>query len=87
MALYLLDKLFGQNGIALASQDPDAKIVLIQDGVCLELEALKGKAEVFAIKDDVDKRGLSGKLPEWVKLIGYSEAIDLIAANKVINFA
>lgn len=87
MALYILDKELGANGIALAGQDTGAKVMLIQDGVYLDLGPLEGKSEVFAIKDDVDKRGLSGKLPQWVKLIGYGEAIDLIVAQKVINFA
>jgi tRNA 2-thiouridine synthesizing protein B len=85
MALYLIDKPFGVNGLHLAELDSDAKVVLLQDGVYLKTDTLAGKP-VYAIKPDVEKRGISCHLPESVKLIDYPELVDLIVAEKVYNF-
>ena len=85
MALYLIDKPFGANGLHLAELDPDAKIVLLQDGVYLKTDAIVGKP-IYAIKPDVEKRGLSCRLPKSIRLIDYPEFVDLIIADKVYNF-
>lgn len=86
--LYLLDKAIGQNALPIAVQDKGAKVVLIQDGVYLETEPLRAAgAEVFAIGQDVQKRGIAGSLPSHVKVIDYGQLIDLVFANKVINFS
>ena len=85
--LYLLDKPYGENGLALAEIDKDAKVALLQDGVYLNTIAVnKNGAAVYAIKSDVEKRGLTGKLPGYVKVIDYGELVDLIVDNKVVNF-
>ena len=83
MALYLIDKQYGENGLVLAAKDPDAKVVLIQDGVYLRPTDVK---EVYSVAEDVNKRGLAESLPSSIKQIGYDELIDLIVDNKVINF-
>ncbi len=85
MALYLVDKPYGQNGLALASIDKEAKVVLVQDGVFLGTGKLPG-TEVYAISEDIEKRGLQDAVPSSVKRIGYEELVDLIVENKVNNF-
>jgi sulfur relay protein TusB/DsrH len=86
MAVYLIDKPQGEEALALAALDPEASVVLVQDGVYLDTKSVADKT-VFAVADDVKKRGLVGRLPTYVKLIDYGEVIDLVVANKVINFA
>lgn len=86
--LYLIDRPFGENGVNLALGEADALAVLIQDGVYLNVAPLLGQSrQVFALRDDVDKRGLGARVAKGVQLIGYKELVDLIVAHKVINFA
>jgi len=86
--LYLIDKANGEAALSLAKEDDGAKVVLIQDGVYLNPEPLKGSGvEVYAVKRDVERRGLGSRLPDFVKLIDYPELVDLIVENKVVNFA
>jgi len=86
--LYLLDQPSGSNGLALAARDDEAIVVLIQDGVYLDVSEI-GKAgrPVYAVKRDVDRRGLGKRLSNGVKAIGFDELVDLIVAHKVVNFA
>lgn len=86
--LYLINKSYGENGLKLAKLDKEAKVVLIQDGVYLEARHFVGsKVKVYAVRDDVLKRGLTDKIAKDVEFIDYSELVDLIVENKVINFA
>lgn len=86
--LYLIDRPFGENGMNLALGDPEALAVLIQDGVYLDVSSLlKHGRRVFALQDDVEKRGLGERLTKGVGRISYGELVDLIVAHKVINFA
>lgn len=87
--LYLVDKPFGDSALGLAQDDPDAEVVLVQDGVYLGAQPLldAGK-KVYAIQVDVERRGLSGKIGgNGIKLIDYPQLVDLLLANKVLNFA
>jgi tRNA 2-thiouridine synthesizing protein B len=84
MALYLIDKPYGQNGLDLARLDPEAHVVLVQDGVYLDPGGL---ANVYALEEDALKRGVAARLPASVRLIGYGDLVDLIVAHKVVNFA
>jgi len=86
--LYLIDRPFGENGLALAKIDPEARIVLLQDGVYFyhRFEAA-GDTVVYAIQDDLAVRGLDPLVPRHIRRIGYPELVDLIVENKVINFA
>ena len=86
--LYLVDQPFGANGLALAAQDGEAIVVLIQDGVYLDVSALsKAGRSVYAVKRDIERRGLGKHLVDGVKAIGFDELVDLIVAHKVVNFA
>ena len=86
--LYLVDEHTAEHALALAKADPGAKVVLIQDGVYLDAADLTGAGvEVFAVGQDVEKRGMDGLLTPGVRVIGYGELVDLIAGSKVINFA
>lgn len=87
MALYLVDKPLADNALALARLDDGAKIVLIQDGVYVDVADLADSREVFAISDDVTKRGLASLLDPRIKVIDYGGLVDLIVSDKVYNFA
>jgi sulfur relay protein TusB/DsrH len=88
MNLYLIDKPFGENGIKLAVGDKAAVIALIQDGVYLDVGLLHtAGCKIYALKRDVEKRGLTHTLPDCITLIDCSVLVDLIVENKVFNFA
>ncbi len=84
--LYLCgDKIIGPIGLQYAQMDPDAVVVLIKDGVYLDTEAVKDK-KIYAIDEDVKRRGMEGRLKETADIIGYDELVDLVFENKVANF-
>jgi tRNA 2-thiouridine synthesizing protein B len=94
--LYLISKEYGENGLNLAQHDKEAIVVLLQDGVYISPKLYPSKAKIYAIKQDLEKRGLKGKvseymvtgmLPKRVEHIDYYQLVDLIVENKVINFA
>ncbi len=86
--VYLIDKKFGNNSLRIAEQDKNAEIVLIQDGIYLDVKKNEDSGnKVYAVKDDVEKRGYNELLPKNIELIDYGKLVDLIFANKVINFA
>ncbi|MDO8735599.1 MAG: DsrH/TusB family sulfur metabolism protein [Thermoleophilia bacterium] len=82
MALYLIDLPFAKVGLDVAKRDSEAKVVLIQDGVFADASGL---GEVYALKEDVEKRGVASRLGN-ARIIDYDELVDLIVANKVVNF-
>ncbi len=84
--LYLLgDKIIGPTGLKHAQKDPDAVVVLIKDGVYLDLQAVEGK-KIYAIDEDVKRRGMGGRLEGKAEVIGYDRLVDLVLENKVANF-
>jgi sulfur relay protein TusB/DsrH len=84
--LYLLgDKIIGPTGLKLAEMDSDAVVVLIKDGVFLDTQGLQGK-KIYAIDEDVKRRGMAGRLEGKAEVVGYDTLVDLILANKVANF-
>ncbi len=86
--VYLIDKKFGNNSLRIAEQDKDAEIVLIQDGIYLDVRKIENSGnKVYAVKDDVEKRGYAEILSKNIELIDYGRLVDLILANKVVNFA
>ena len=86
--VYLIDKKFGDNSLRIAEQDKNAEIVLIQDGVYLDVKEIENSGnKVYAVKADVEKRGYNELLSKNIELIDYGKLVDLIFANKVINFA
>jgi sulfur relay protein TusB/DsrH len=82
--LYIL-KAKDKKGVELALLDQDASVVLIEDGVFLDVTPLKGKAKLYALKSDVEKRGLSGML-DGVELVNYAGLVDLIERDRVATF-
>ncbi len=85
--LYMIDANFKKIGLEYAKMDPEAKVVLIQDGVFTRGEDLPDGTEIYAVKEDVEKRAVGKRLGDKVKLIDYGELVDLLMSNKVINFA
>jgi len=86
--LYLIDKPLESNALALAARDDEAIVVLVQDGVYVDGSALGNSGRpVYAVKRDVERRGLTGRLPDGVRAIDFGELVDLIVAHKVVNFA
>ena len=61
------------------------QVVLLEDGVYIGLQPLP--FSVFAIRVDVDARGLSGRLTEQIESIDYSDVVSLCAkADKVCSW-
>ena len=86
--LYLVDQPIASGALALAAGDSDAIVVLVQDGVYADTASLsKNGRRVYAIKRDIERRGLSSRIAKSVKPIGFDELVDLIAGHKVVNFA
>ncbi len=86
--VYLIDKKFGNNSLGIAEQDKNAEIVLIQDGIYLDVKRNEDSGnKVYAVKDDVKKRGYNELLSKNIELIDYGKLVDIILANKVVNFA
>jgi len=84
--LYLCgDKIIGPIGLQYAQMDPDAIVVLIKDGVYLDTQAVKDK-KIYAIDEDVKRRGMGDRLKDTADIIGYDELVDLVFENKVANF-
>ncbi len=84
--LYLLgDKIIGPVGLQHAQMDDDAIIVLIKDGVYLDLQAVQGK-KIYAIDEDVKRRGMGERLKDKAEVIGYDKLVDLIFEHKVTNY-
>jgi sulfur relay protein TusB/DsrH len=84
--LYLLgDKIIGPVGLQHAQMDDDAIIVLIKDGVFLDLQAVQGK-KIYAIDEDVKRRGMGERLKDKAEVIGYDKLVDLIFEHKVANY-
>jgi sulfur relay protein TusB/DsrH len=84
--LYLLgDKIIGPVGLQHAQMDDDAIIVLIKDGVFLDLQPVQGK-KIYAIDEDVKRRGMGERLKDKAEVIGYDKLVDLIFEHKVANY-
>ena len=84
--LYLLgDKIIGSVGVSYAQMDAEAIVVLIKDGVFLDIEAFQDK-KIYAMDEDVKRRGMGGRLKDKAEIIGYDKLVDLILENKVVNF-
>ena len=84
--LYLCgDKILGTVGLQYAQMDPDAIVVLIKDGVYLDIQAVQGK-KIYAIDEDVKRRGMTGRLKDKTDIIDYDGLVDLVFENKVANF-
>jgi sulfur relay protein TusB/DsrH len=84
--LYLLgDTIIGPVGLKHAQADSDAIIVLIKDGVFLDTHSVQGK-KIYAVDEDVKRRGMGARLKDKAEVIGYDKLVDLIMENKVANY-
>ena len=84
--LYLLgDKIIGPVGLQHAQMEDDAIIVLIKDGVFLDLRPVQGK-KIYAMDEDVKRRGMGERLKDKAEVIGYDKLVDLIFQHKVANY-
>lgn len=79
--LYLIDKPMADIGLRTAAGDPDAHVVLIQDGVYLDPDV---DAPVSAVGKDVDVRGVS--LPAGVDRVSYDRLMEMIVEMEVKSF-
>ena len=84
--LYLLgDTIIGPVGLQHAQKDADAIIVLIKDGVFLNTQSVQGK-KIYAVDEDVKRRGMAERLKGKAEVIGYDKLVDLIFEHKVANY-
>lgn len=85
--LYLLgDKVTGAEGLKYAKLDRDAIVVLIKDGVFLDVTSIQDK-KIYAMDGDVKRRAMEDRLRGRAEIIGYDRLVDLTLENKVANFA
>jgi sulfur transfer complex TusBCD TusB component (DsrH family) len=85
MALYIVDTPNPDHAIPYLSLDGDALVLLLHDALFIDKERLAGR-ETYVIDKEVESRGLSAVLPGSFKKVSYSEAVDLIMENRIINF-
>ncbi|MGD0637363.1 MAG: DsrH/TusB family sulfur metabolism protein [Nitrososphaerales archaeon] len=80
-----MDEPFAEVGLAYARNDPGAQIVLIQDAVYLACKAgLEGR--VYAVKDDVTRRGLTGSVVAGVEMVEYDKLVEMMENERVVCF-
>lgn len=79
--LYLIDKPMADIGLRTAASDPDANVILIQDGVYLEPDI---DADIAAVAKDVDVRGVT--LPPDVDQVTYDEVVERLLEQEVKSF-
>ncbi|EMA18340.1 MULTISPECIES: hypothetical protein [Haloarcula] len=79
--LYLIDKPMAEVGLRTAAEDPEARIVLIQDGVYLAPDV---DAPVSAVARDVDVRGVT--LPSDIDRISYDAVVESLVEQEVKSF-
>lgn len=69
-------------------------VLLIEDGVygamsgtavTAKLQAAMKAAPVYALKPDVDTRGIQGRVLEGVKLVDYAGFVDLVAEHNTVH--
>jgi len=79
--LYLIDKPHADLGLRTARDDPDATIVLIQDGVLLDPDV---DTPVYAVREDLDARGIEAA--GSIEPIEYEALVDLLFESPVKTF-
>ncbi|MHA1449490.1 MAG: DsrH/TusB family sulfur relay protein [Candidatus Hodarchaeales archaeon] len=71
--------------ISNSSNKDDVHLVLIQDGVFINPEEFPVK-KVYALKDDIQERGMESSLDKKVEIIDYGKFIELIEKYPVKSF-
>lgn len=79
--LYLVDKPMAEVASRTIAADEDAHVVLIQDGVVLDLEV---DAPVYAVERDVSVRGVD--LPGHIDPISYDTLMELVFEHETKSF-
>lgn len=74
----------------LARYAPGDSIILLEDGVYAGMQtspvACVIKAQtLYALREDVDARGIAGKLLPTIKLIDYAEFVTLCTQHKLVQ--
>jgi len=85
LTVYLVDEPFLDIAAAYASRDPGALIVLLQDAV-YSFSRFKDATNVFAVEDDIARRGLGSKVPKNIHTISYDGLVEMMEKDKVVNF-
>jgi sulfur relay protein TusB/DsrH len=85
LTIYLVDEPYLDIAAAYARMEKGARVVLLQDAV---YSALSGRipVEAYALEQDVARRGLGSRVPKSVKVIGYSELVQMMEKDRVVNF-
>jgi sulfur relay protein TusB/DsrH len=85
LTIYLIDEPYAEVGLAYAANDPNSRAVLLQDAVYL---AQKGRPQgrVYAIGDDVARRGLTGHIDPSVQTIDYGKLVEMMETERVVCF-
>ena len=76
--IYLVGKKRADAVLAIARQDPEAKVVLLHEGVYL---ATPGLREVYALKADVERAGVK----PLATVIDDAALVKLILENKPVS--
>jgi tRNA 2-thiouridine synthesizing protein B len=79
--LYLIDEPLADLGFRAARDDPDARLVLLQDGVLLEPEL---EVPTYAVDRDAAIRGID--LPPDIEPVSYDDLIELVFEHEVASF-
>lgn len=79
--LYLVDKPLADAGFRAARDDPEARVVLLQDGVLLDPDL---DVPTYAVDRDVEIRGV--ELDDGVELISYDDLVELVFEQEVASF-
>lgn len=85
--LYLVDRPLADVAFRTAADDPDARVVLIQDGVLLDPDSDAYpdlEAPTYAVAKDAAVRGVD--LPDGVEPVEYDAVLDLILDHEVKSF-
>jgi len=74
----------------LATAQPGAAVLLIEDGVYAatrgnaaeaKLRAAMGQMKVYALRPDIEARGMADRVMEGVTLVDYGGFVDLVAEH------
>jgi len=86
LTVYLVDEPFADIGLVYAAGDPEARIVLLQDGVYVA-RAGPVRGDLYMIRDDVSRRGLATHVfPTNVHMIGYDDLVEMMEKDRVVCF-
>ena len=81
--LYLIDEPMAEIAFRTVSEDPDATLVLIQDGVLLDPDP-DLDVPAYAVEEDVAVRGRT--LPDGVEPIDYDRVLSMLLEQEVTSF-